>query len=262
MKKFREECKRKVKDKRVPFGDHELSEDVTGFLERMSTELEKTFNSTCTFTGLYQVLIKHMVEMAEAIMKMRGNVQQLCATPGQNAASKSSYTATEKASEDKGEEPNQGFIKEEMNIQQLCATPGQNTASETSYTAKEKASEDKSEVPVIPNLGFIKEKVNIPPVKLAWWKQIMETFRKAFLMAVVYMVDDGYHETSDFDGSDKSKPDSDDGTEPDVEPELHGSNPDDEPDLDGGDKFEPTAASPSQPSYKSVLLHIVILATV
>ena len=52
--------------------------DMKEFLEAAAKELEATFNSTCAFLKIHQVLMKCVGEMREDIQLMRGNAQLLC----------------------------------------------------------------------------------------------------------------------------------------------------------------------------------------
>lgn len=52
--------------------------DLKVFLGDAAKELEKTFNNTCAFAAVNQVLMKHVGEMKETVERMRANAQHLC----------------------------------------------------------------------------------------------------------------------------------------------------------------------------------------
>ena len=60
--------------------------DLKDFLRTSEKKLEETFNSTCAFTKVQEVLMFHLGEMREAIATMRMNATLLCTTPGETVA--------------------------------------------------------------------------------------------------------------------------------------------------------------------------------
>jgi len=52
--------------------------DLKAFLEDAAKQLEKAFNSKCTFTAVSQVLMDHVGKMKETVEQMRANARQLC----------------------------------------------------------------------------------------------------------------------------------------------------------------------------------------
>ena len=52
--------------------------DIKEFLEAAAGELEETFNSTCAFPKIHQVLLKCFGEMREDIQLMKGNAHLVC----------------------------------------------------------------------------------------------------------------------------------------------------------------------------------------
>ena len=52
--------------------------DLEEFLKRAEKELENTFNTSCAFTKIYQVLMKHNGDMRAKVEQMRANARHLC----------------------------------------------------------------------------------------------------------------------------------------------------------------------------------------
>lgn len=57
--------------------------DLKAFLGEAAVELEKTFNNTCAFAEVNQVVMKHVGEMKETVERMRANARHLCAPSGE-----------------------------------------------------------------------------------------------------------------------------------------------------------------------------------
>ena len=52
--------------------------DLEEFLKMAEKELEKTFNTSCAFTKIYQVLMRHIGDMRAKVEQMRANAKQMC----------------------------------------------------------------------------------------------------------------------------------------------------------------------------------------
>ena len=64
---------------------------MTAFLEKMSTGLEQISTPSSWFQQLNHVLTVRTTEMGVSIQRMKHQVQQLGATPGQNTFQESEY---------------------------------------------------------------------------------------------------------------------------------------------------------------------------
>jgi len=241
---------------------------VTGFLERMSTQLEQIFNTTCGFTGLHQVLIDRMTEMAEVITMMRGNIQQLC--PGQKTAFMSISIAKEKTSEEKCEEPtvpNLGLIKEKVHIPSVKLTwwmqiietfrmvfrmallevhrgryhetSDADGSDEYLDSGSEFVCESSSDISEVENENDLHGSDSDVESDLHGSNPNVEPDLDGSNPSIVPDLDGSNPGiVPDLDGSNPSVVPDLDGSNPGVVPDLDGSNPNDEPDLEGSDKLE------------------------
>ena len=56
------------------------------FLKTSEKKLDETFNSTCAFAKIQDLLMHHIGEMREAIAAMKINAKLLCTTQGETVA--------------------------------------------------------------------------------------------------------------------------------------------------------------------------------